>query len=520
MESFINEKEKEIKFNYEKTHFSKTKLESNNYLIKNEEMNLPCSIDDKVIGILNSHFCLIKPIGKGATGSVFLSYSLKEQKEERNFYAIKIIQKKDPSGNFINSCEVDFLEKIEHKNILKVYGHGLGILETNSGLKQQVYYIIMDYLNHGSLLSQVDGNCGFGEDLGRLIFAQLLNGLEAIHNSDIVHRDIKLDNIMLAGNDYTLKYVDFGFATQKSNGYLTTFLGTPNYAAPELHLKIPYLGVYEDIFSLGVALFIIVTGNLPFILSIPNDPLYKYIFCVDYVSYWRKRNIKVSHSFMELFDNLIAFDPSQRPSISEIKNSKWMKEIDWNLLPNLRQEFINRENKRINLMISKQKMLQAMNNKSIKHNIKGKNADEILSKIKEKNLKAINNIKMKLFYMNEEQGKNTNENNFISRENKIEINNINNSRSELQGFIKINFLIKNVNSLIILIRQFLKNEGYNMTKKYIDNLSIEVSNGEIDVKIIIKKEFKETIISYALINGNREDFMNFKKIMKNFNVKQ
>ena len=287
-----------------------------------------------------------------------------------------------------------------------------------------------------------------------------------------------------------------------------------------MHLKIPYLGVYEDIFSLGVALFIIVTGNLPFILSIPNDPLYKYIFCVDYVSYWRKRNIKVSHSFMELFDNLIAFDPSQRPSISEIKNSKWMKEIDWNLLPNLRQEFINRENKRINLMISKQKMLQAMNNKSIKHNIKGKNADEILSKIKEKNLKAINNIKMKLFYMNEEQGKNTNENNFISRENKIEINNINNSRSELQGFIKINFLIKNVNSLIILIRQFLKNEGYNMTKKYIDNLSIEVSNGEIDVKIIIKKEFKETIISYALINGNREDFMNFKKIMKNFNVKQ
>jgi hypothetical protein len=99
-------------------------------------------------------------------------------------------------------------------------------------------------------------------------------------------------------------------------------------------------------------------------------------------------------------------------------------------------------------------------------------------------------------------------------------NNINNSRSELQGFIKINFCIKNLNSLIFLLRQFLKNEGYNMTKKYIDNLSIEVSNGEIDVKIIIKKELKETIISYVLINGNREDFMNFKKIMKNFNIKQ
>ena len=120
----------------------------------------------------------------------------------------------------------------------------------------------MDYLNHGSLLSQIDGNKGFGENFGRLIFAQLLDGLEAIHNSNIVHRDIKLENIMLSGDDYTLKYVDFGFATEKSLGYLYNYLGTPNYAAPELHLKKPYLGVYEDIFSLGVTLFIIPTKYL------------------------------------------------------------------------------------------------------------------------------------------------------------------------------------------------------------------------------------------------------------------
>jgi serine/threonine protein kinase len=55
----------------------------------------------------------------------------------------------------------------------------------------------MDYLNHGSLLSQIIKNVGFGEDLGRLIFAQLLDGLEAIHNSNIVHLDIKLNNIIL-----------------------------------------------------------------------------------------------------------------------------------------------------------------------------------------------------------------------------------------------------------------------------------------------------------------------------------
>ena len=143
----------------------------------------------------------------------------------------------------------------------------------------------MDYLNHGSLLSQIGKNVGFGEDLGRLIFAQLLDGLEAIHNSNIVHRDIKLDNIMVSGDDYTLKFVDFGFATEKSSGYLTSFLGTPNYAGPELHMKRPYLGVYEDIFSLGVTLFITVTGYLPFILPMPNDSLYHYISMSDYINY-------------------------------------------------------------------------------------------------------------------------------------------------------------------------------------------------------------------------------------------
>jgi serine/threonine protein kinase len=282
---------------------------------------------------------------------------------------------------------------MNHKNILKVYGHGLGTLQLISGSTQKVYYIIMDYLNHCSLSSQIGKNSGFGEDFGRLIFAQLLDGLEAIHNSNIVHRDIKLDNIMVSGEDYTLKYVDFGFATEKSYRYLTSYLGTPNYAAPELHMKRPYLGVYEDIFSLGVTLFIIVTGYLPFILPMPNDPLYHYISIGDYITFWKKRNIKVSQSFMELFNNLIAFDPTQRPSISEIKNSKWLKEINWELLPLLKQKFMKREE----INIVNNKMLQLAN---IINNNNTKYVDEILLKIKEeKKIEFENDIKMKFFNM-------------------------------------------------------------------------------------------------------------------------
>ena len=499
-------------------------FDSKNERANNEISLLLQNLENQIIAILNEEFCLIKRIGKGSTGSVFLSYSLKDQKESKTFYAIKIIEQKQTNNNYLNYCEVNFLEKMNHKNILKVYGHGLGILETPTGLKYQAHYIIMDYLNHGSLLSQIEGNMGFGEDYGRLIFSQLLDGIEAIHNSNIVHRDIKLDNIMLSGNDYTLKYVDFGFATEESNGYLTTFLGTPNYAAPEVHLKQPYLGVYEDIFSLGVTLFIIVTGHLPFLLPIPNDPLYQFIVWADYINYWRKRNIKVSHSFMELFDNLIAFDPSQRPSISEIRKSKWMQEINWNLLSSLKQEYNKREDIKKNKYLSKQNIRKVFN-KEIINNNKEKNIDEILFKIKEKKkIEVINDIKRQLFSLTNQNGNNKIRNNIIEEERIIEAekdinNNSYNNKRTLQGFIKINMNYKNLNSILIILRQFLKNEGYNITKKDLDNLIIEISNGEVDVKLFFEKMFKEIKISFSIINGNKEDFLNFKKIMKKFNIK-
>ena len=160
----------------------------------------------------------------------------------------------------------------------------------------------------------------------------------------ICHIDIKLDNIVLAENDYILKYIDFGLATEEQ-GKLSHFLGTPRFAAPEIYLKEPYYGKTEDIFSLGVTLFILVTGKLPFKIAWPNDKLYNYIARGDYVGFWQKQFMNISASFMELFDNMIALDFSQRPSISEIKNSSWMKEIDWGLLPLLKQEFILREEK-------------------------------------------------------------------------------------------------------------------------------------------------------------------------------
>ena len=471
------------------------------------------------IAILNSVFYLIKKIGAGTSGAVYLSYSIEDP--NRTLYAIKILPQTQSNSDFMNSCEVNYLSKITHKNILKVHYYGIGQIQMQNGLTTKVYYIIMDYLNHGSLLSQINNNIGFGEDLGRLIFAELLDGLEAIHDSNLVHRDIKLENIMLTGDDYNLKYVDFGFATEKSNGYLTTFLGTPNYAAPELHLKQPYLGVSEDIFSLGVTLFILVTGHLPFLLPVPNDILYRHIFCVDYINYWRKRNIKVSPSFMELFDNLVAFDPAQRPSISEIRQSKWMKEINLGLKDQLKNEFRRREKLREQNQMNQNLKMMMINNKEKNQNNKNdkaKNVDDILAKIRErKKIEVVNDIKKQLF------PNSLNNNKKIEEEEKLDeksIKNLNNINSNLKGFIQINANIKNLNSLMLVLKNFFKNEGFKITKRDLINSQLEISNGEIDVILYFEKMNRIIKISFVVVNGNKDDLVNFKKIMKKFSIKE
>ena len=336
---------------------------------------------------------------------------------------------------------------------------------------------------------------------------------------------------MLSGNDYTLKYVDLGFATEKSNGYLTSYLGTPNYAAPEVHLRRPYLGVYEDIFSLGVTLFITVTGYMPFILPLPNDPLYHYIYDVDYISYWRNRKIKVSPSFMELFDNLIAFDPIQRPSISEIKNSKWMKEINWELFPLLKQEFMKREQMyRQKMLLRKEKIMKISlrnigrinnSNKDNYANNNITNIDQILLKIREEHKNDfLNDIKNQLFPINcIKENIKENSNAFKENTNEDNIdddNNKTNKKNYNQGFIYIKSNTKNLNSLMVLLKQFLKKEGYNLINKNLNKLSMELSNGEIDVLISLEKILKEIKINFTIEIGSKEDFNEFKKIMKKF----
>ena len=133
----------------------------------------------------------------------------------------------------------------------------------------------------------------------------------------------------------------------------------------------------------------------------------------------------------------------------------------------------------------------------------------------------MNDIKKQLFPNNFNNNEKTDKNN-INIENKnennlIQMNKINNN---LTGFIHINANIKNINSLMVSLKGFFKNEGYNLTKKDLINSKMEISNGEIDVGLTFEKMHKITKIIFSIINGSKEDFANFRKIMKKINIKE
>ena len=107
-------------------------------------------------------------------------------------------------------------------------------------------------------------------------------------------------------------------------------LGTNSYHSPEILRKKSYDGKKSDVFSLGKLLFVIVIGSYGFESFSANDHLYRYIIKKDYETYWNKfpnKNIISSNEFKNLYTKMVAFTPEERPTIDEILECEWMKEL-------------------------------------------------------------------------------------------------------------------------------------------------------------------------------------------------
>lgn len=199
-------------------------------------------------------------LGKGSYAVVKVAFSKKLKRQ----VAIKIILKKKAPQDYISKFlprEISIMKQLSHPNIIGLHE----AIETSSRI-----YLIMDMADGGDLLEYIKTNGPVSEPEARQFFRQLVEASEYLHNLDVVHRDLKCENILLDRNKNIL-LSDFGFARTQPIEYDTgkrklsmTFCGSYAYAPPEILRGIAYDGTHSDVWSLGVVLFTTLCAKLPY----------------------------------------------------------------------------------------------------------------------------------------------------------------------------------------------------------------------------------------------------------------
>ena len=298
---------------------------------------------------IDSKYTILEKKGFGATANVFLV----KQNNDNNVYAAKVL--KEPSDLFDN--EIQMLNNLKIQGNLNPYitniidsGEGLILRKNHSQKVSQ--YLVLEYASKGELFNYIYcSKCGLSELHSKVIFTKILKGIQACHNLGICHRDLKMQNI-LVDEKFNPKICDFGFATRNDH-LLTDYLGTRNYAAPEILRNKPYDGFKADIFSLGVVLLTLTTCKIGFLEATRNDPYYRLIMVKHYEQYWNAVAAQItgiSQELKNLFIKMVSFKPNDRPSIDDILNGEWLREVrDMNqqqleqLESEIRTEFLSRE---------------------------------------------------------------------------------------------------------------------------------------------------------------------------------
>ena len=216
---------------------------------------------------------------------------------------------------------------INHPNITHIIGHGNGPIALNNEPQVNMPYIVYENVSHSNLYEYISIQ-HFTERQAKWIFKKILEGVQALHNANICHRDLEVHNILFDDN-YNPKIIGFHSSCINMNN-LNRRTGRLPYIAPEILLNQPYNGITADIFSLGQILFNLVTGLYGFQAARPNDQFYNLIIQQNIAQYWQNlgNQINVSQEFKNLFIGMVDPNPAQRPTIAQILNDPWMQEIN------------------------------------------------------------------------------------------------------------------------------------------------------------------------------------------------
>ena len=234
-------------------------------------------------------------LGEGCTCKCYLGKKMTSDslQETSELFAIKIYTQ-NYYKYYLN--EVNILSKLSpNDNIIKLYENGEGYIlpiekENSNEIKdeskksnEKIYYEIMEYASNGELKDYVQGRATrFPENISAKIFAQIVSTVKYLHKNNIAHCDIKPENVLMNIN-YRPLLNDFGFSQifDGANGdYIVHhFSGTPIYCAPETRKAYVkgFDAIKNDIYSLGVLLFVITIGEFPYEIASFSDDKYRYI---------------------------------------------------------------------------------------------------------------------------------------------------------------------------------------------------------------------------------------------------
>ena len=274
-------------------------------------------------------YTLLKTLGSGAFSKVYLA----EHSETQEKCAIKIHVNKNKTKSFAKLVknEIYLTSNLNHPNIIKWHDYSVKQKYTSSSGKQsEVWFMALELAKGGELFDYIFQTGRFSEKIARFYFLQLLDSLEYIHSKGVSHWDIKLQNILL-DEKYNLKLADFGFSSKTATN--STFKGSGEYMAPEIHLEQGYHGPAVDLFAAGVLLFIMVTENWPFIKATSSDDYYKAIIANRVDLFWKvhlkklkSKNIELSKELIILLTYMLSYDPIERASLAEIRQQEWCQE--------------------------------------------------------------------------------------------------------------------------------------------------------------------------------------------------
>lgn len=260
---------------------------------------------------------IIKTLGEGSFGKVKLAQHLVTgQKVALKIINRKTLAKSDMQGRV--EREISYLRLLRHPHIIKLYD----VIKSNNEIIMVIEFAGKELFDYIVLSGKMP------EDEARRFFQQIIAAVEYCHRHKIVHRDLKPENLLL-DDQLNVKIADFGLSNIMTDGnFLKTSCGSPNYAAPEVISGKLYAGPEVDVWSLGVILYVMLCGRLPF-----DDDFIPALFKKISNGVYTLPNY-LSAGAKHLLTRMLVVNPLNRITIHEIMEDEWFKQgMEEYLLP-------------------------------------------------------------------------------------------------------------------------------------------------------------------------------------------